>query len=93
MEQGYDPRDSSHATIGQVQQLSIMTNQLFVTSQDLVASNKKLTIQTQEADETIESLKQGLSELSDQTKPLKKPQAVTKNISNEHPKLKVNKQP
>jgi hypothetical protein len=70
-----------------------VTNKLFVTSQGLVASNKKLTIQTRAADEAIKSLKQGLSELSDQTKPLKKPQTVTKNISNEHPKLKVNKQP
>lgn len=95
MEQGYDPRDSSHATVGQlvaeVQRLSITTNQLFVTSQDLVASNKKLTIQVQAADEAIENIKQDLLELSDQTKSLKKPQAATKNISNEHPKLKVNK--
>jgi len=97
MEQGYDPRDSSHATVGQlvaeVQRLSIAANQLLVTSQDLVASSKKLTIQAQAADEAIESLKQDLSELSHQTKSLKKLQAVTKNISNEHPKLKVNKQP
>ncbi|OAX33046.1 hypothetical protein K503DRAFT_869803 [Rhizopogon vinicolor AM-OR11-026] len=79
--------------VAEVQQLSITTNQLLVTSQDLVASNKKPTTQAQAADEAIESLKQDLSELSDQTKQLKKPQAVTKNISNEHPRLKVNKRP
>ncbi|OJA15042.1 hypothetical protein AZE42_13069, partial [Rhizopogon vesiculosus] len=49
MEQGYDPRDSSHATVGklvaEVQRLSIATNQLFVALRDLVASNEKLTIQ------------------------------------------------